>query len=163
MVLVTLLSKPIGADLAVAGTRELLKAGCRTAERTRSATWQHRVDALTRAHYRRFDESTSTRLEQSANWLVDTYRGDLRKLAEAAGQQPDSSRRESINVCRRSLASAAWARRSISVRHSSCGPGSGRMPTTGSAMPRVHSACPTPSEASPSSPAPTTSQSSALR
>ncbi|HEX4432446.1 MAG TPA: endonuclease [Frankiaceae bacterium] len=88
MVLVTLLSKPIGADLAVAGTRELFRAGYRTPQRMRSATWQHRVDALTRGHYRRFDESTATMLEKSANWLLDTYRGDLRRLADAAERQP---------------------------------------------------------------------------
>jgi endonuclease III len=88
MVLVTLLSKPIGADLAVAGTRELLQAGYRTPQRMLAASWQQRVDALSRAHYRRFDESTATRLEQSATWLLASYRGDLRRLAAAGGQQP---------------------------------------------------------------------------
>jgi hypothetical protein len=88
VVLVTLLSKPIGGDLAVSGTRELLSAGYRTPQRMQSATWQHRVDALTRAHYRRFDESTSTRLEQSATWLLDTHRGDLRALADAGKRRP---------------------------------------------------------------------------
>src|ERR1700744_3683617 len=53
MVLVTLLSKPIGADLAVAGTRELMSAGWRTPQRMKTATWPDRVDALGRGHYRR--------------------------------------------------------------------------------------------------------------
>lgn len=85
-VLVTLLSKPIGAELAVTGSRELFGAGYRTPSRMRSATWQQRVDALGRGHYRRYDESTATILEKSADWLIDTYRGDLRRLADTAGR-----------------------------------------------------------------------------
>jgi endonuclease III len=88
LVLVTLLSKPISADLAVAGTRELLGAGYRTPRRMNAATWQHRVDALTRGHYRRYDESTATRLGEAAQWLLDNHRGDLRRLAQDAGQEP---------------------------------------------------------------------------
>lgn len=87
-VLVTLLSKPIGARLAVGAARELMLAGYRTPNRMRSATWQQRVDALGRGHYRRYDESTATMLDRSAAWLLDTYRGDLRKLADVAGHQP---------------------------------------------------------------------------
>jgi endonuclease III len=83
-VLVSLLSKPISGDLAVAGARELFAAGYRTPQRMRSATWQERVDALGRGHYRRYDESSSTLLSKSADWLIDTYRGDLRRLAKAA-------------------------------------------------------------------------------
>jgi len=59
-----------------AGTRELLQSGYRTPQRMLAASWQQRVDALSRAHYRRFDESTATRLDQSATWLLDTYRGE---------------------------------------------------------------------------------------
>ena len=46
----------------------------------RDAPWQERVDALGRASYKRYDESTSTKLEQGATWLLETYEGDLRKL-----------------------------------------------------------------------------------
>jgi hypothetical protein len=84
-VLVSLLSKPIGGDLAVAGARELFGAGYRTPHRMQSATWQQRVEALGRGHYRRYDESSSTLLSEAAEWLIDTYRGDLRRLAKAAG------------------------------------------------------------------------------
>lgn len=93
LVLVTLLSKPIGAQLAVAGTRELFAAGYRTPHRMRAASWQDRVDALTRGHYRRFDESTATRLDEQAGWLLDTYCGDLRRLAERAGHRADEAHR----------------------------------------------------------------------
>ncbi|HZC73797.1 MAG TPA: hypothetical protein VE442_24110 [Jatrophihabitans sp.] len=51
----------------------------------RSATWQQRVDALGRAHYRRYDESTATNLDKSAVFVIECYRGDLRRLADAAG------------------------------------------------------------------------------
>ncbi|HEX7354033.1 MAG TPA: endonuclease [Mycobacteriales bacterium] len=78
LVLTLLLSKPIGADLAVAAAREL--RGWHSPEAMLAATWQQRVDALVRAHYRRYDESTSTRLEQNAQWLQDECGGDLRRL-----------------------------------------------------------------------------------
>lgn len=83
-VLSTVLAKPISAELAVAAARELRRAGVRTAAGTLRTTWQHRVDALTRAHYRRFDESTATILADAATFLRDEYRGDLRRLADAA-------------------------------------------------------------------------------
>jgi hypothetical protein len=47
-----------------------------------AASWQDRVDALGRGHYRRYDESTATRLAEGAQLLVERYRGDLRRLAE---------------------------------------------------------------------------------
>jgi hypothetical protein len=50
------------------------------------ATWQQRVDALVRAHYKRYDESTSTYLAQGAQRVLDVYHGDLRRMrAEADG------------------------------------------------------------------------------
>lgn len=47
-------------------------------------TWQQRVDACVRAHYRRFDESTATRMEEAATLVQDRWKGDLRKLAAEA-------------------------------------------------------------------------------
>ena len=85
LVLATLLAKPIGADIAVAASRELRRAGMRTPAAMRAATWQQRVDALGRGHYRRYDESTATILDKSAALVIDRYRGDLRRLADAAG------------------------------------------------------------------------------
>lgn len=84
LVLATLLSTRISADIAVAAARELTAAGYRTPQRMRAATWQQRVDALGRGHYRRYDESTATRLEDGADLLLDRYRGDLRRLRDAA-------------------------------------------------------------------------------
>ena len=80
MVMTLLSSARIGADVAMASARELFEAGWRTPERMRDATWQQRVDALGRGGYRRYDESTSSKLEENATWLIDEHHGDLREL-----------------------------------------------------------------------------------
>jgi hypothetical protein len=86
LVLSVLLSTRIKADIAVAAARELAKAGFTTPHAMLEATWQQRVDALGRAHYVRYDESTATALGDGAQLVLDTYRGDLRRLrAEADG------------------------------------------------------------------------------
>ena len=69
----------------MATTRELLHEGWRTPERMREATWQQRVDALGRGGYRRYDESTSTKLEENAAWLIEEHHGDLRELRRDDG------------------------------------------------------------------------------
>jgi hypothetical protein len=80
LVLTTLASTRISADIAVAAARELFRAGWRTPRRMREATWQQRVDALGRAHYKRYDESTATKLDESAALLLERHRGDVRAL-----------------------------------------------------------------------------------
>ncbi|QIX27264.1 endonuclease [Nocardioides sp. JQ2195] len=80
LVLTTLSATRISADIAVAAARELFAAGWRTPEGMRKATWQQRVDALGRGHYRRYDESTSTALSDAAAHLLDEYDGDLRRI-----------------------------------------------------------------------------------
>jgi hypothetical protein len=84
LVLSVLLSTRIKADIAVAAARELAKAGFTTPRAMLEASWQQRVDALGRAHYVRYDESTATALGDGAQLLVDDYRGDLRRLREGA-------------------------------------------------------------------------------
>jgi endonuclease III len=88
LVLATLLSARISADVAVAAARELFAAGYRTPRRMRKASWGDRVDALGRGHYRRYDERTSTMLGDAAEQLLDRWRGDLRKLHDEAGSDP---------------------------------------------------------------------------
>lgn len=80
LVLTMLASTRISADIAVSAARELFRAGWRTPEKMRDATWQERVDALGRGGYRRYDESTSTKLEEGADHVISRYRGDLRRL-----------------------------------------------------------------------------------
>ncbi|MER6119347.1 endonuclease [Streptomyces sp. NPDC001743] len=92
LTLCVLLSVRIKADIAVAAARELSAAGMRTPQAMLKASWQDRVDALGRAHYRRYDESTATALGNGAEFLLDRYRGDLRRLREEAGGDPERVR-----------------------------------------------------------------------
>lgn len=82
LVLATLLSARIAADIAVAAARELSAVGFRTPRRMAEATWQQRVDALGRGRYRRYDERTATMLGDGANLVPERYRGDLRRLRD---------------------------------------------------------------------------------
>ncbi|ARF59295.1 endonuclease [Streptomyces gilvosporeus] len=84
LVLADLLSTRIRASVAVAAARALFDAGMGTPRRMLDATWQQRVDALGEGGYRRYDESTATRLGDGAALLLDTYGGDLRRMREAA-------------------------------------------------------------------------------
>lgn len=90
LVLSMMSSIPIAADVAAASARELFRAGWRTPERMRAATWQQRVDALGRGGYRRYDESTSDYLDQLARQLQDQERGDLRRLRPGPGGSVDA-------------------------------------------------------------------------
>jgi hypothetical protein len=92
LVLATLLSARISAGVAVAAARELFAAGFTTPLKMRDATWQQRVDALGRGHYRRYDERTSTMLGDGAVLVLDRWGGDLRRLGEQAGYEPEKLR-----------------------------------------------------------------------
>lgn len=85
LVLTTLLSAPISSGIAVGGAKELFRSGYRAPRAMREATWQERVDALGRGHYRRYDESTSTRLGEGAELILQRWKGDLRRLHEEGG------------------------------------------------------------------------------
>lgn len=82
LVLSLLLSARISSDIAVAAAKELNKAGYRTPQKMADATWQQRVDALGRGHYRRYDERTSTMLGEVADQVLDEYGGDLRRMRD---------------------------------------------------------------------------------
>jgi hypothetical protein len=88
LVLTVLLSTRISADIAVSAAAELVRSGMGTPERMRAASWQDRVDALGRAHYKRYDESTATALGEGAERMRDEYRDDLRRLRERADGDP---------------------------------------------------------------------------
>jgi endonuclease III len=85
LVLATLLSARISAEIAVAAAGELFAAGYRTPKAMIEASWQDRVDALGRGHYRRYDERTATMLGDGAALLIDSWHGDLRHLRDEAG------------------------------------------------------------------------------
>jgi hypothetical protein len=92
LVLSLLLSARIGSDIAVAAARELSTAGYRTPKAMAEASWQDRVDALGRGHYRRYDERTSTMLGAAAEMALERYRGDLRRLRARADGPDDVGR-----------------------------------------------------------------------
>jgi endonuclease III len=88
-VLAMLLSARIAAGVAISAARELFRAGYRTPQAMRDASWQDRVDGLGRGHYRRYDERTATMLGDGAELCLRRWRGDLRRLhAEATGDVP---------------------------------------------------------------------------
>jgi endonuclease III len=91
LMLAQLLSTRISSEVAVAAARELRSAGFTSARATADAEWQDLVDALGRAHYKRYDEMTATRLGESAQCLLEWYGGDLRRLAEDAGRDVDAA------------------------------------------------------------------------
>lgn len=82
-----LLSARISAENAVEAARALLEAKLTTPRKMAEATWQDRVDVITWHGYKRYDESTSTMLGDTATMLRERYGGDLRKLREEAGRE----------------------------------------------------------------------------
>ena len=88
-----LYSARISAGNATEAARALTQAGLTTAEKMAAASWQDRVDVLTAHGYKRYDESYSRMLGETAEAVRDDYGGDLRKLREAAGENPDEERR----------------------------------------------------------------------
>jgi endonuclease III len=85
LVLATLLSTRIRASVAIAAARELFAAGYGTPDAMERASWQARVDALGRGHYRRYDERTSRMLGDGARLCRERWNGDLRRLHRVAG------------------------------------------------------------------------------
>lgn len=83
LVLSMLLSARISAEIAVSAARELFDAGLRNPKAVIDADRSTIIAALGRGHYARYDESTATRLTEGSHLLIDTYDGDLRKLAGA--------------------------------------------------------------------------------
>ncbi|MGW3074697.1 endonuclease [Kitasatospora sp. NPDC001132] len=92
LVLTVLCSIRIKADTATAAARELFRAGLRTPRAMADSDWQDRVDALGRAHYVRYDESTATALGEGAQLVLDRWHGDLRRMREEADGDPDALR-----------------------------------------------------------------------
>jgi hypothetical protein len=67
LVLATLLSARIRAGVGVEAARQLFGAGYGTPEGMQRASWQDRIDALGRGHYRRYDRRTATMLGEGAS------------------------------------------------------------------------------------------------
>src|SRR5690625_1564432 len=88
-----LASAPISADIAMQAAQALASEGWITPEKMRDATWRARTGILNAAGYARYDESTSSMLNDTAEMLMDRYGGDLRKLRKSAGREPAKERR----------------------------------------------------------------------
>src|SRR4051812_16914661 len=81
-------STRIRASLAVAGTKALLDAGWATAEKMSTSSWEDRARTLNQSGYARYDERTASQLGEACDLLIDRYGGDLRRLRDAAEQDP---------------------------------------------------------------------------
>lgn len=88
-----LLSARIAAGNAVEAARALVKAKLTTPRKMAAASWQDRVDVITWHGYKRYDERTSRMLGDTAQMVLDDYRGDLRRLRDEAGQDVKEERR----------------------------------------------------------------------
>lgn len=88
-----LMSARISTDKALSASRALSEAGWTTPRKMADATWAQRVRVLNRSGYARYDESTSRMLRQTCDHLLDRYGGDLRRLREQAGRDPETERR----------------------------------------------------------------------
>lgn len=84
---------PIRHGEAVRAARALSKAGWRTAKAMAAPSWEERAHVLNQNGYARYDERTSRILKDMADEFIDGYRGDLRRLRDAAGREPDAERR----------------------------------------------------------------------
>src|SRR6201993_111048 len=145
LVLATLLSAPIPAETAVAAARELFAAGYRTPAAMTAASWQDRVDALGRGHYRRYDERTATMLGDAAAKLAGEWHGDLRRLREQA--EGDAGR---IGGLLTGFPGIAPVGASIFLREvQEAWPSVSPMPTHGWSPARSGSACPRTGTSSP--------------
>lgn len=89
-----LFSTRIGAGAATSAMRALLDKGWTTPKKMDASTWRQRTDALNRAGYARYDESTSRYLGDLTGFLLERYKGDLRRLREEAGRDPEAERRK---------------------------------------------------------------------
>jgi endonuclease III len=91
--LAMLLSARIAADKAVEAARALVQAKLTTPKKMAAASWQDRVDVITWHGYKRYDESTSRMLGDTAQKVLDHYGGDLRRLRDEAGQDVEKEHR----------------------------------------------------------------------
>ncbi|KTT20112.1 DNA methylase [Pseudomonas oryzihabitans] len=56
-------------------------------------SWQQLVDQLGEGHYRRYDESTATRLLDACRQLQEEYQGRFARLRDASADRADFERR----------------------------------------------------------------------
>lgn len=88
-----MMSARISSDNAMRGAKALAEAGWTTADHMANSTWKERVKVLNEHGYARYDESTARMLGEDAEILLERYDGDLRKLRDKAGREPEEERK----------------------------------------------------------------------
>ncbi len=67
--------------------------GLDTPRKMLNLSWRQLVDYLGEGHYRRYDESTATRLLDACRQLQEDYRGSFARLRDASADRADFERR----------------------------------------------------------------------
>jgi endonuclease III len=88
-----LMGARIRADTAFEAARALARHRWTSPRALADAGWAERARVLNRSGYARYDERTSTMLGETADLVLDRYRGDLRRLRKAADRDPAAERR----------------------------------------------------------------------
>ncbi|MFW5804684.1 MAG: hypothetical protein ACOCWG_05590 [bacterium] len=88
-----LFSARISSSIAVDAAKSLFKRGWKSPRKMNKTSWNERVQALNEAHYTRYQERTSTFLGDLSKKILEEYDGDLRKLREKAGKNPQKMRK----------------------------------------------------------------------
>lgn len=94
LVAALLFSARISSRLAMQAARALTDEGWTTPEKMVAASWEERTRVLNRSGYARYDESTSRMLADTAQLLLDRYKGDLRNLRKASGRDKEEERKQ---------------------------------------------------------------------
>lgn len=92
LVLTTLLSARVSANVGVAGSRELFKAGLRTPQAMAASSWHDRMHLLIQGSYARTGPRTAAQLGDEADLLQQRWGGDLRRLRDDADGDVDQLR-----------------------------------------------------------------------
>lgn len=87
-----LTSARISHVLAAKSVRRLIEANYHDLETLAKNTWEERTQVLTEGGYTRYREKTATALGELAELISSKYDGDLNKLREVAGDDPQRIR-----------------------------------------------------------------------
>ncbi|MCH9827775.1 MAG: DNA methylase [Gammaproteobacteria bacterium] len=89
-----LFGKRISGKIAADAWRVIVeKHGRDTPRKLCNCSWQELVDMLGEGHYKRYDESTASRLLETCKKLNEDYGGSLSKLAESCDSRAERERR----------------------------------------------------------------------
>jgi endonuclease III len=87
-----LFSTRISVRLATSAAQALAQQGWTTPQAMVDASWEDRARVLNESGYARYDERTASMLGDTAQFLLERYEGDVRRLREEAERQPKQER-----------------------------------------------------------------------